>query len=60
IAASTSIDINLILARIIDLILAIIIHRIIDHIPAIIQGIIDPIPKDTKGGYILYEEEVFR
>ncbi|CAI2197724.1 797_t:CDS:1, partial [Funneliformis geosporum] len=50
----------LVLIGIIDPILVIIVHKIIDHISTIIQGIIDPISEDTKGDHILHEEgEVF-
>ncbi|CAI2197472.1 15762_t:CDS:2, partial [Funneliformis geosporum] len=41
--------------RIIDSILAIVIHRIIDHVPAIDQGIVDPISEDTERSHILHE-----
>ncbi|CAI2185829.1 17314_t:CDS:1, partial [Funneliformis geosporum] len=44
----------------IDPIFTVIIHGIIDHVPAIIQEIEDPIPEDTEEGHILHEGEVFR
>ncbi|CAI2198813.1 18646_t:CDS:1, partial [Funneliformis geosporum] len=53
-------DIDLVLARIIDPILTVIVHRIIDHIFTAIQRIIAPVSKDTEGGHILHEGEIFR
>ncbi|CAI2197286.1 19737_t:CDS:2, partial [Funneliformis geosporum] len=34
-----------------------IIHRIVDHVPTIIQGIVNPIPEDIEGSHILHEGE---